>query len=426
MRYSSVKFSLTTWLLTIACCAFVPKAEALLASIKSSGMAATATAFPLDSLCIAYNPAAITELQDRIDFGAAWDHSPQSATIYGNQLPPQLHINGHYNASRRRDFLLAEGGAVKHLGCNMALGLAVYNRDFNKTTYTRPVPLLGTSRLDAEYAHEIAALAWSMKVLPCLSVGVVLNYHLQRAKLNGVQRFENFSSNPGHVSNNGYNYSHGWGYGIGALWNVTRCINIGASYQPKVHMSRFKEYSGFLAQQGRINVPDIITAGIAYSPLCSLTFAFDYQHVAWSQVNALHNPLEVPNPSGPDYQHKLLGGSDGPGFGFRSQDYLRFGVNWDCCDWLTLRAGFRHVQTPVRRSQTAANLLTCDVIENVATCGATWRLQCGNELSFLYAHGFENTVHGKDSFPPTPPFGGGNVDLRQQKNVFGLSWGKTF
>jgi long-chain fatty acid transport protein len=425
MRQRLMTYGLASLMLALAWCSSLPQAEALLASIKSTGMAATATAFPLDSLAIAYNPAAITELEDRIDFGAAWDHSPQHATIRGNQAPIP-NINGHYNASRRRDFYLAEGGFLKHLGCRMVVGAAIYNRDFNKTTFTKPVPLLGTSHLGAEYAHQVASAAWAMKVIPCLSVGVMVNYHLQRVKLNGVEHFDSplFTSRPHHVTNKGYNYAQGVGCGVGLLWNVTHCVNLAGSYQPKAHMSSFDKYSGFLAQHGRIDIPEIITAGVAFRAWPTITFAFDYQHVGWEKIHSLHNPLVIPNPLSKDYLHELLGAKKGAGFGFRSQSYLRFGVNWDCCDWLTLRAGFRHVQTPVRRSQTAANLLTCDVVENAATCGATWNMKCGNELSCFYAHLFEHSVRGKNSLPLS--FGGGNVDLRQQKNVFGLTWGKKF
>lgn len=419
MRTKVAKYALTGLTMALTWCAWLPQAEAVLASIKSTGMAGTATAFPLDSICIAYNPAGITELQDRIDLGAVWDHSPQSATICGNKAPIP-HVNGHYNAARRTDFYLGEGGILKHLGCKMVVGLAVYNRDFNKTTFTKAIPLLGTSHPGAEYAHEVASAAWAMKVLPSLSVGVMLNYHMQRVKLNGIENFATptRSSRPNHVTNNGYNYAGGWGYGIGALWNVTSCLNLAASYQPKAHTAPFNKYSGFLAEHGHINIPDIFTAGISFRTWQTVTFAFDYQHVGWEKVGALHNPLKVNDPK------HLLGTTKGSGFGFRSQSYLRFGVNWDCCDWLTLRAGFRHVNTPVRDSQAAANLLTCDVVENVATFGATWNMLCGNELSFLYAHGFEHTVHGKDSLPAS--FGGGNVNLRQQKNVFGITWGKKF
>lgn len=424
MRTKVAKYALVG-LMALTWCAALPQAEAGLASIKSTGMAGTATAFPLDSICIAYNPAGITELQDRLDFGALWDHSPESATISGNKAPIP-HVNGHYNAARCHDFYLAEGGILKHLGNKIVVGLAVYNRDFNKTTFTKAVPLLGTSPLGAEYAHEVASAACAMKVLPYLSVGVMLNYHLQRAKLNGVENFATpaLSSKPHNVTNRGYNYSTGWGYGVGALWNVTRCLNLAASYQPKAHTTAFNKYSGFLAEKGHINIPDIFTAGISFRAWQSLTFAFDYQHVGWEKIASLHNRLVVPNPLKAGYKKHLLGAAKGSGFGFKSQSYLRFGVNWDCCDWLTLRAGFRHVNTPVRNSQAAANLLTCDVLENVATFGATWNMLCGNELSFLYAHGFEHTVHGKDALPAS--FGGGNVNLRQQKNVFGITWGKKF
>ncbi len=50
-------------------------AEAIYASVKATGMAATCVAYPLDTLVVAYNPAGITDVGDRIDLEGGWVHS---------------------------------------------------------------------------------------------------------------------------------------------------------------------------------------------------------------------------------------------------------------------------------------------------------------------------------------------------------------
>lgn len=400
-------------------CAAPSQIHALLASIKSIGMAATATSYPLDSLSAAYNPAGIAFLCDRIDVGVACDHTPQRARLTGSRAPIP-HINRQYNASRLSYLFGGELGAIKTINCNMAIGLAVYNKDFNKTTYSRPIPLLGTSCLGGEYLHEVAAATFAIKVRPCLSLGASLNYHVQRIKLNGLQMLDNlvFSSNPGHVTNRGYNYAHGFGASFGALWKATSWLSLGASYQTKARMSRFHKYSGFVAHKGRLDIPQIITAGVSVKPFQKFTFACDYQYVDWKQIPPLHNPI-LPNA----FTSKL-GKKDGAGFGVRSQSFWRFGVEWQCLRSLALRAGFRHANSLIPHSQTAINTLSCDAAHDFATCGATWDINCHNELSFFYAHGFKSTNNGKNSIPAQ--LGGGEVDLNQQKNLLGLAYSYKF
>ena len=49
-------------------------AEALIADIKGTGMAAAVTAYPQSTLSSAYNPAGLVEIGNRIDIGTTWAH----------------------------------------------------------------------------------------------------------------------------------------------------------------------------------------------------------------------------------------------------------------------------------------------------------------------------------------------------------------
>ena len=145
-----------------------------------------------------------------------------------------------------------------------------------------------------------------------------------------------------------------------------------------------------------------------------------YQDRTSEHLNqALHQPLQE------NLIANKLGSNDGSGFGFRDQWYYRVGIDYDILDCVTIRAGYRHTNTPIRRSQTAVNALTVDTVEDFITLGATWCINACNEVSFLYAHGFNNKVRGKNSIP-TPRFGGGNADLKQYTDVVGIQFGHTY
>lgn len=391
--------------------------EALIASQKTLGMAGTGIAFPQDTQTVAYNPAGMVDVGNRIDTGIVWDHLNQRAKVKGNRNPT---LNKSYNAAHTGNFYAPGFGINKMIADNVSIGFAAYNRNFLKTTYTKAFPLLGTSKLGAEYVHETLAPSIAFKINEKFNFGISLNYMVQRIRIKGLQNFDNarFSVAPGHVTNRKYDYSTGFGFTFGFRAQVTNCLSVGATYQPETSMRRFHKFKGFLADHGKFNIPQAWGVGIAYQPLPCIVVAFDIYATKWKQIRAIHNPLL------PNLVTNKIGSKNGAGFGWRNQTYYRIGMEYAFNDKLSLRLGFRHVNTPIRRSQTAINLLSCETNQDVLTLGATYQISECKQLTFFYAHCFQNTVKGKNSIPAS--FGGGNVDLTQDKDALGFSWGITF
>lgn len=389
-------------------------AEAIFASVKSTGMAATCVAYPLDTLVVAYNPAGLADICDRVDIEAGWVRERGHARVSGNLLPP---VNKTQNGFKTKNAYVGNFGISKQLPCDMTVGLALYNRDYQKTTYGSPLVLFGTSKAGLEYVHEVLTGTWAIKICDRWNFGIAANYNVQRFKVDGIQNFDNarFSSNPGHVTNRGYDYSQGWSGSFGFRGQITDDLSIGVAYTTKAHMKRFTKYSGFLAGRGRLEVPQHVNAGIAYQLFPCLVVAFDFEWVDWKQAKALANPLL----NGGVLEQ--LGTANGPGFGFRNQYFYRVGFDWRIDECWSVRAGYRHTNTPVRKSQTAVNVLSLDLVEDFVTVGATWDFNCCHEFSFVFAYGFDHKVNGKNSIPRS--FGGGEADLKEQKFLLGLSWG---
>lgn len=415
---------------TAALCLQSSSAEAIFASVKSTGMAAACISYPLDSLVGAYNPAGMIDIGDRFDIEAAWVRDTGRAKVQDNRSPFAPLVNGSFNGMRTKDIYPAGFGFNKVFcpcGWEFSAGLVLYNRNYQKTTYTKPFVLLGKSNLGLEYLHETLAPCFAVKFLERHSLGLSINYNVERVKVNGIENFNHpalppplpqGSVAPGHVTNRGYNYATGWGVTVGYRGEFFDGLFVGVTYQPETAMTRLTKYKGFLADRGRLNIPRKIGAGISYRIIPCLIVAFDVEHIQWSKIRALHNPL---------LHHSLvapLGSKHGPGFGFRDQWYYRVGADWQITECISTRIGFRHANTPVRRSQTAVNLLTLDTVENFLTLGATYCLNCRHEFSFLFAYGFQKKVKGHDSIPAA--FGGGEADLKEEKFALGLAYGWKF
>ncbi|MCB1112799.1 MAG: outer membrane protein transport protein [Chlamydiales bacterium] len=410
-----------------ALCLQASPADALLSSVKSTGMAAAVTAYPLDAFAGVYNPANMVLICDRFDVGAFWVHDTQRMKISGNAV-----INETRDASARSsETYLAEFAFNKRFCCKyeMSMGLMVYNRNQLKTTYSPAIPLLGTTDTGLEFVHETIAPVWAIKICDAHHFGIALNVNIQRIKVNGLQNFANsvFSIDPANTTNRGYDYNSGVGVTLGYTWQPMPCLRAGITWTPEGHMSKFNKYRGFIAEEGAFNTPQRVQGGIAYQAMPCLAVAFDVEWIEWRNIAMLRNPLE-PNLDNIftdlSDQSLKLGSANGPGFGFKNQWFFRLGVNYEYSDCVTLRAGFRHADTPVTPVNAAVNLLTMDVMQDVLTFGGTWKPDQCNEISIVYALGFLHEVKGEDSVPAR--LGGGEVDLKQKRCALGLAWGRYF
>ena len=425
----------TTLGLTLGILSLASPAEALLASVKTFGMAATGVAYPLDALAAAFNPAGAVEIPDRVDGGFTWSQDHGHSRIQGNILDSipffrallGRDVNGKFHGFRTKDFYSLDFGINKRLGnCEeWAVGVVVYNRNFNKTTFSKPFILFGTSRPGLEYLNETISGFVAYKLNDAHNLGININCQVERLKVNGLEKFDNAlrTAFPGNLTNRGYGWSVGWGFTLGWQWHILDNLTIGLTYQPRTAMPRISKYKGFIADRGRLDVPAMYSFGIAWRFCDDITLAFDIQQYDWENVRALHNKLLH------DGALEPLGKKHGPGFGFKNQTFYRFGIEYMLtCDF-TVRAGYRYGNTPIRRSQTAVNQLTLDCAESFLTAGASYRAGERTEVSTFIAYGFKHKIKGKNSIPrgiPPAGFGGGEADLEQSKFALGISLGYEY
>ena len=384
--------------------------------IKAKGMAGVSIALPQDALAAANNPAGMVLVGNRLDFGLDWFRPIRNADITGSGAPG---VNGSYDANDKKNFFIPEFGYNKMLNPNMSVGVSVYGNGGMNTSYTKPIPLFGTTKAGIDLSQLFIAPTFAMKLNSSNAIGVSLNFAYQRFKATGLDGFKPFSSSPTNLTDNGYDSSTGWGVKVGWDGQVTQALALGVTYQSKTSMSKLDKYKGLFAEKGGFDIPESYGAGFAWKMAPAWTLAGDYKHISYSKVASVGNSVNCFFAG-----TCALGADNGPGFGWRDMDVYKLGVSYDVSNNLTLRAGYSHGKQPIPDSQTLFNMLAPAVNNDHLTMGATWTLANKAELSFAYMHAFDNTVNGNNSIPAG--FGGGNANLKMYQDSVGVAYGMKF
>jgi long-chain fatty acid transport protein len=392
--------------------------------MKSKGMGGVAVALPQDAIAAAGNPAGMALVGNRVDFGL---------DIFRPQREAERAVDGRtFDANDDEYFLIPEFGYNRMLDARRSVGVSVYgngglNTAYNNNPYTPTGVRNGTG---VDLAQVFIAPTFAMKVNDKNTVGVSINLAYQRFKAEGLNRagFNQLSTDPGNVSNNGYDDSFGYGFSLGWIGQVAPNVKLGAMYRSRTWMDEFSDYSGLFAEHGDFDIPETYGVGISVEATPQMTVAFDIQQINYSSVDAIANDISPAfeqcfgalQATGAPSQD-CLGGSSGPGFGWDDITVYKLGVDYQLRPNLLLRAGWNHGEQPIPSSQTTFNVLAPGVVKDHLTLGATWTLQNSSELTLAYMHAFENTVNA-GSAPPNLS----GYDLTMYQDSFGVAYGWKF
>lgn len=380
---------------------------------QAKGAVGVGAALPQDALITATNPAGLLYVGDRLDVGIDVFAPRRKSRIVGNAFGPDESFDGNDTEA----FYIPELGYSKQYSDKLAAGLAIYgnggmNTDYEVNPYRR---YGGSGRGGVDLSQLFIAPALAYRITPNSSVGVALNLAYQRFRVRGIQPFAGFSQDPAHLTNNGHDYSTGWGLRLGWQGQLSEALSLGASWQSKTWMSEFDDYAGLFANQGDFDIPENYVAGLAWRATDQLTVALDWQRILYSEVEAVGNSASLLMVQG-----LPLGSDDGPGFGWSDIDVWKLGLVYQLNSSLTLRAGYSRNDQPIPREETFFNILAPGVLEEHASIGATWKISPDHSVTFAYTHGFSEWIRGNNSIPPS--LGGGEADIYLRENIFGLQW----
>lgn len=420
--------------------------------IKGKGMAGASVAMTHDAFAGANNPAAAAFAGKRWDLGVDLFSPRRSIERSGSD-------GGAFDgkeSSRENYFLIPEFGYNNQLSDTLAINLTVYGNGGMNTNYKGDKfacpdffgPSMGAAivtknahcgsgKLGVNLEQLILAPTVAYKIAPDHSVGISALLAYQRFKAYGLDAFSGFgvSVEPSKLSDEGNSSSKGIGVRVGYLGKLNDQITVGASYAPKINMSKFSKYKGLFAEGGDFDIPVTYTVGLAIQATPTVLFAIDHQKIKYSDVDSVGNASRdifnafIPDPNNPDTNY-FFGGKKGPGFGWRDVSVWKLGVQWQASPTWTLRAGYNKGDNPIRKEDVTVNMLAPGVVKDHYTLGGTMALDKESELSFFFMHARSEQVKGNSLFTDflqnmgAPNFGTDKIQMYE--NSIGIQYSKKF
>jgi len=171
-------------------------------------------------------------------------------------------------------------------------------------------------------------------------------------------------------------------------------------------MSEFDDYSDLYAEGGGFDIPSAIRLGASLQATDDLKLHFDYESIAYSDVDSVGNPIAnlfgcpTAGAGGTDLE-ACLGGARGAGFGWDDMDVYKFGVEYRYSDDMIIRGGYSTTEQPIPTSQMLFNILAPGVMEQHFTVCLTRTMASGSELSVSFMYAPSKSVSGANTFDPT-------------------------
>lgn len=382
---------------------------------KSMAGAGVATGF--DAMSQATNPASLTG----VDSGFTADLSifsplrKYSATNAGGGPVP---VQSAGLESDRNYFFIPSLASNYSIDDVSAFGWAIYGNGGMNTTYNDPIGPFGGGKTGVDLAQAFFQMTYARELTPGVSVGISPILVAQRFKAFGLAPFGgccfDMSADDTKLTNNGYDWSYGYGGKIGVQADLTAGFRFGASYQTRMYMTEFDEYAGLFAEQGDFDVPPALQAGLSWSSGTGVTVAFDYKRIFYGDIAAISNPVANL------FSGAELGDDNGPGFGWETINAYKLGVEFAASPTIKLRAGASLNDNPIPKSEVMFNILAPGVQEQHYTAGLTWQIDPNNAINFGAMYSPSNSVTGQD------PFGIHDITIEMYQWEATAGWTWTF
>ncbi len=394
----------------------------------SVGLAGSCVAVTDSAMCAANNPAVISSMDNRWELGLDF-FMPYRGYKANNDgwtpSPPYPSIPAGKEDSKNNLFLIPSFAYTQKIDAVSNLGVIVGGQGGMNTEYDTAVFRnfnnpggQASSPTGIDMAQLFVGLDYSRRIEKDHTLAIMPVFAVQYLEAKGLQPFRPWSASPDNVTNNGKDWSYGAGVRFGWLWDAMPELKIGASYQTKLWMTRFKDYEGLLADNGDFDVPPILDLGFSYRFHPQWRFSFNYQRIWYDKIPAIGNAADLRFPIPPQ---PILGTDNGLGFGWNNVNVYKFGLSYEYDPEWTFRTGFSHASSTFDNEQALFNILAPAVVRNHYTLGVGKKFSKDSELNLAFMYAPENKVHGTN--PNTGPQTG-YVYMDQWQ--IGIGWTSKF
>ncbi|MGO4913908.1 OmpP1/FadL family transporter [Pseudogemmobacter sp. W21_MBD1_M6] len=259
--------------------------------------------------------------------------------------------------------------------------------------------------VSATYARKVGNLSFGIS--PTLAV--------QAFSAEGLAAFSGVSSDAAKLTDNGRDWSHGFGLKAGMQVDLSDTLHFGLAAQTKMKMSKFKKYAGLFEDGGSFDIPASFTVGVAWDARPDLTLMADYQRIFYSGVGAIGNAGNA----GP------LGAKGGAGFGWDDIGIIKLGAEWRKSDRMTWRAGYAYSENPIGPEDVTLNIIAPGVVQHHLTVGGSYSQNQRDSFDFAVTYAVPNSVSGPEVTPAgTTPGSSIKIDMHQVSATLG--WSRKF
>ena len=208
------------------------------------------------------------------------------------------------------------------------------------------------------------------------------------------------------LTDNGHDTSTGFGFAAG-FWTGNDKVGFGLAYQSVISMDEFGDYADLFAEDGGFDIPSSIKAGLSVKATDSVILNFDVEHIAYSDVDSVHNPVLnlltgcfTANPLVAPATSGCLGGPSGGGFGWEDMTVYKVGVALRGENGNTWRFDYSYGDQPIPSSEVLFNILAPGVMEQHITFGWTGERESGDVMSFSFMYAPKSEISGFSTFDP--------------------------
>lgn len=389
---------------------------------QNTSMGGAGVGLPTDALsALAWNPALLIEL-DGHQVQSGLELIAGSPEVESTVQTPFGPVSGTTEDDTGLLPLPAFGWSHHADGSRLAFGMGTLALAGFATDYPQgpgnpvlaPQPQ-GFGRVNSEYQYLRIPLAVAWQASDRLALGAALTVGYARLGATAAAFAAPDCSSPTDCWYPAANQkgAYGWGFQLGAFYELTQSLSLGASYSSEQRFEDF-EFNSAVANPnlptfgtGRsfafsVDVPAQAAVGIGWRPTDRLSIALDGKWIGYDGVDGLgtfgFNP-------------------DGSirGFGWDDVYVGALGIEYAPSARLRLRAGYNHSDSPIVPERAMLSTPAPATFEDMASLGLGFRLTEGLDIDLGYYHGFENEVSGP-LLSPAGPVPGTTVTQRNSSD----------
>ncbi|MCL5808375.1 MAG: outer membrane protein transport protein [Deltaproteobacteria bacterium] len=315
-----------------------------------NSMGGVSVGLPLDAAAVLTNPAGMSALPGRIDFGASYfkpsvEYKATEAPGMGGMV---IGSNEKTIDSDRGASPIPAFGLILPINDRMNFGVGAYGTcgmgvDYAKNLYGG---ITNTSYSQMRFTPGV-----SYKINDMFSVGAALNVMYATMEHHAAGGF-------GQQPHMGAS-SIGYGAVLGLMVKPIDMLQVGLAYETKSSFQDFSFNTAAGVDKLEFNQPSVATIGLGLKPIEALLIGFDVQWIRWSETNGKDLPKYSQNSSSAmpwnlDWENQLV---------------YKIGLQYTVNPTVSLRAGYNYGKMPLNPDRAFENIAFPAIAEHHFTAG---------------------------------------------------------